>query len=74
MNTTNTKKESAKEACTKARRQIGRILVDLAKECDAIGNEWDAAGSLGYVRGLVAQALGHLKGVEGDAILAAMNR
>ncbi len=72
MNTTK-KTETAKDACTKARRQIGRILVDLAKECDATGNDWGDVGSLGHVRELVAQALGFLKGVEGDQIISDLN-
>ena len=69
MKITTQKNETAKEACTKARRQIGRLLVDLAKECDATGNDWGDAGSLGHVRELLGEAVGFLKGVEGDEII-----
>ena len=76
MNTTK-KTETAKDACRTTRRQIDRLLKMLATELDARDMReasWPVAGSLGHVREQLAEVVGFLKGVEGEEILAAMNR
>ncbi len=77
MKNATTKNETAKDACRTARKQIDRLLKMLATELadrEMREDSWPVAGSLGHVREQLAETVGFLKGVEGDEILAAMNR
>ena len=77
MNAKTTKTETAKDACRTTRGHIARLMKMLEAELadrEMTEDTWPVAGSLGHVRELLAETVGFLKGVEGDEILAAMNR
>ena len=75
MNAKTTKTETPKTVCRTTRGHIARLIKMLETELadgEMTENTWPVAGSLGYIRDQLAEAVGHLKGVEGSEIVNAM--
>lgn len=67
--------DTAIKACRRARNQIAHLkrMLDETLENEMHEAGWDTAGSLGHVADLLAQAVGFLRGVEGDQIISDLN-
>ena len=77
MRTKTAKRETPQAACKTTRGHIARLLKMLETELDAPNmreDTWPVAGSLGYIRGQLAEAVGHLKGVEGSELVESLNK
>lgn len=72
---TKTSETPRQAACETTRGHIARLVKMLETELadhEMREDTWPVAGSLGYIRELLSEAVGHLKGVEGSEIVNAM--
>jgi hypothetical protein len=77
MRTKTAKRETPQAACKTTRGQIARLMKMLETELadgEMTEDTWPVAGSLGYIREQLAEAVGHLKGVEGSEIVESLNK
>jgi len=75
MRTKTTKNETPKTVCRTTREHIARLIKMLETELadrEMREDPWPVAGSLGHIRELLGEAIGHLKGVEGSELVNAM--
>ena len=71
----NTENAEAKTTCDMTRKHIASLIKTLQaelKSSDMKANDWGTAGSLGHIREILTEAVGHVTGIEASEILTAL--